>query len=109
MSQHMLRVENHNGKIKDCLRGMIELIRSRSELYSDLYPDDDKIKGYEYLLMEIPKLDLQSNLVDLPPCSIQTMQSSIYKPFMFSGAKNSGQAFDTLSNANTSIVHSQAG
>lgn len=104
MSQHMQRIENHNSKIRDSLRGMIELIRSRSELYSDLYPDDEKMKGYEYLLMEIPKLDLQQNLLELPPCSIQTIQSSIYKPFMFSGAK-SASAFDGL--ANTSVAHPQ--
>lgn len=84
LAQHMHRIENHNNKIKDGLRGLIELIRSRSEVYSDMFPpDDDKMKGYEYLLMEVPKLDLQSNLVELPPCSIQTIQASMYKPFMF--------------------------
>ena len=50
--------QNHNNKIRDGLRGLVELIRSRSEVYNDMFPDDEKMKGYEYLLMEIPKLDL---------------------------------------------------
>ena len=58
MAQHMQRIENHNDKIRDSLRGLVELVRSRSEVYNDMFPDDEKMKGYEYLLMEIPKLDL---------------------------------------------------
>lgn len=73
MGQHMQRLESHSSKMRDSLRAIIELIRSRGEVYSDLYPDDEKVKGYEYLLMEIPKLDLQQNLLELPPCSIQTI------------------------------------
>lgn len=99
MAQHMQRIENHNNKIRDGLRGLVELIRSRSEVYNDMFPDDEKMKGYEYLLMEIPKLDLQSNLVELPPCSIQTIQASMYKPFMFQSNKSSNLAFEGLNSS----------
>lgn len=81
----MQRLEKYGARLRDGLNNMIELIRERPECLQDLYPggDGELLSSYQDLLQEIPKLDLQRDLVELPPCTIQTMQHSLYKPFLF--------------------------
>ena len=50
--------------------------------------EGELIGRYQDLLQEIPKLDLQRDLVELPPCTIQTIQHSLFKPFMFQECLN---------------------
>ena len=83
----MQQLEKYGARLRDGLNNLIAMIQERPECLQDLYAggEQELRSRYQELLQEIPTLDLQRDLVELPPCTIQTMQQSLYKPFLFQG------------------------
>jgi hypothetical protein len=46
--QHVVDVEKHENKLRDCLKGVHDLIKSKGEVYNDL---DDEQGPYSSLLV----------------------------------------------------------
>ena len=81
--QHIKKIEANNSKLKDALGGLLDSIRARRGVYRDMREDQagdfgDKFTDCEEILAEFHRMDLDSNLIELPPCSIQT---TVFKPF----------------------------
>ena len=42
MLEHVVDIEKHENKLRDCLKGVHDLIKSKGDVYNDLMPDDDE-------------------------------------------------------------------
>lgn len=92
--QHMQNLERYGLRMREGLKSLIDIVQQKHEIVNDLFPeggDRELLQSYHYVMQEIPKLDLQKDLVELPPCSIQTMQQSFYRPFQFNQISSSSQ------------------
>ena len=74
----MSELQSQTNKLKDAFQGLVDKIKQKKEIYSDLNQNGSLVESYEQVLYEIKEIDIDSFDYQLPPCSIQT---SVYKPF----------------------------
>ena len=69
----MQQLDRYGLRMRGGLKSLMEIVQQKHEVINDMFPeggDRELLQAYHYVLQEIPKLDLQKDLVELPPCSI---------------------------------------
>ena len=82
-------MESNNTKLKDSFGKVIGRLRVMSEEFNrEAIITGADSNEYAEILNEVEEFNLEQELYDLPPCSVETV---MFKPFQFGGATNQVQ------------------
>lgn len=63
------QMKQHNSKLRDSLKMLVDRIRQRRDMHRDLTQDSSLLENYEKLMVESAHINMDPTY-ELPPCNI---------------------------------------